>query len=57
VCRLLAVDGRDLHVADLDALDGTPVLDIKPYLAEFAPTEPVRQPAWATRLLREYYKT
>ncbi|MGW6496082.1 SAM-dependent methyltransferase [Nonomuraea angiospora] len=56
VCRLLAVDGRDLHVADLDALDGTPVLDIKPYLVEFAPTDPVRQPAWASRLMREYYK-
>ncbi|MEV4012137.1 SAM-dependent methyltransferase [Nonomuraea angiospora] len=56
VCRLLAVDGRDVHVADLDALDGTPVLDIKPYLVEFAPTDPVRQPAWASRLMREYYK-
>ncbi len=56
VCRLLAVDGRDLHVADLDALEGTPVLDIKPYLVEFAPTDPVRQPAWATHLMREYYK-
>ncbi|MFG6191351.1 SAM-dependent methyltransferase [Nonomuraea sp. JJY05] len=56
VCRLLALDGRDLHVADLDALDGTPVLDIKPYLVEFAPTDPVRQPAWATRLMRRYYK-
>ena len=57
VCRLLAVDGHDLHVADLDALDGTPVLDIKPYLIEFAPTDPVRQPAWTTRLMREYYKS
>ncbi|GAA4212329.1 SAM-dependent methyltransferase [Actinocatenispora rupis] len=56
VCRLLAVDGRDLHVADLDALDGTPVLDIKPYLIEFAPTDTVRQPAWATRLMDGYYK-
>ncbi|MFI7442945.1 SAM-dependent methyltransferase [Nonomuraea indica] len=56
VCRLMAVDGRDLYVADLDALDGTPVLDIKPYLVEFAPADPVRQPAWASRLMREYYK-
>lgn len=56
VCRLLAVDGRDLHVADLDALDGTPVLDIKPYMVEFAPVDPVRQPSWTTRLMREYYK-
>lgn len=28
--RLLRTDGLDLHVAELDAVDGTPVLDIKP---------------------------
>ncbi|WP_067833684.1 SAM-dependent methyltransferase [Actinomadura kijaniata] len=54
-CRLLAVDGLTLRVADLDALAGTPVLDIKPYLAEFAPRSPVTQPAWATELMRRYY--
>ncbi|MFY1692774.1 SAM-dependent methyltransferase [Plantactinospora sp. WMMB782] len=54
-CRLIRVDGRDLHVADLDALDGTPVLDIKPYLREFAPRTPVVQPSWADELMRDYY--
>ncbi|WP_234359351.1 MULTISPECIES: SAM-dependent methyltransferase [unclassified Plantactinospora] len=54
-CRLLRVDGRDLHVADLDALDGTPVLDVKPYLREFAPRTPVTQPGWAEELMRNYY--
>lgn len=54
-CRLLAVDGLDLHVADLDALAGSPVLDVKPYLAEFAPRDPVVQPAWATTLMSRYY--
>ena len=33
VVRLLARDGRRLHVAGLDMLDGTPILDIKPYLS------------------------
>jgi tRNA-Thr(GGU) m(6)t(6)A37 methyltransferase TsaA len=33
--RLLAVDGATLRVADLDILDGTPVLDIKPYVPRF----------------------
>jgi tRNA-Thr(GGU) m(6)t(6)A37 methyltransferase TsaA len=33
VVRLLAVEGLTLRVADLDILDGTPVLDIKPYVA------------------------
>jgi tRNA (adenine37-N6)-methyltransferase len=31
--RLERVDGLTLHVADVDMLDGTPVLDIKPYVA------------------------
>jgi tRNA (Thr-GGU) A37 N-methylase len=54
-CRLLSLDGLDLHVADLDALDGTPVLDIKPYLVEFAPRDPVTQAPWATELMARYY--
>jgi tRNA-Thr(GGU) m(6)t(6)A37 methyltransferase TsaA len=31
--RLLGISGRILHVEDTDLLDGTPVLDIKPYVA------------------------
>jgi len=33
--RLLAVKGSVLRVADLDVLDGTPLLDIKPYVPRF----------------------
>ncbi|GAA3112875.1 SAM-dependent methyltransferase [Streptosporangium carneum] len=54
-CRLLRVDGLSLHVADLDALSGSPVLDVKPYLVEFAPRQPIIQPAWATELMARYY--
>ena len=32
--RLLAVEGARLRVADLDVLDGTPLLDIKPYVPD-----------------------
>jgi len=35
VLRLLEVCDARLDVADLDMLDGTPVLDIKPYVGEF----------------------
>jgi tRNA-Thr(GGU) m(6)t(6)A37 methyltransferase TsaA len=55
VCRLLGVDGRTLTVQALDAIDGTPVLDIKPYLAEFAPRGEVRQPAWSHELMAGYW--
>ncbi|MEV7413875.1 SAM-dependent methyltransferase [Streptomyces sp. NPDC089919] len=54
-CRILAVDGLDVHVAGLDAVDGTPVLDIKPYLAEFGPRGELRQPQWSVELMRDYY--
>ncbi|MFI7638365.1 SAM-dependent methyltransferase [Nonomuraea sp. NPDC049400] len=54
-CRLLAVDGLDLHVRGLDAIDGTPVLDIKPYMTEFGPQGETVQPAWASELMRAYY--
>jgi len=54
-CRLLGVDGRRIHVADLDAIDGSPVLDIKPHLVEMGPRSPVSEPAWATELMRDYW--
>ena len=55
VCRLISVDGLAVVVEGLDAIDGTPVLDIKPYMREFAPRGPVRQPAWATELMSKYW--
>ncbi|MEU6174980.1 SAM-dependent methyltransferase [Streptantibioticus parmotrematis] len=54
-CRLHRVDGLDLYVSGLDAVAGTPVLDIKPYMAEFAPRQEVTQPEWSRELMRGYY--
>lgn len=54
-CRLLAVRGLDVHVRGLDAIAGSPVLDIKPYMAEFGPQGTTSQPDWATELMRAYY--
>jgi tRNA (adenine37-N6)-methyltransferase len=54
-CELVDVDGFKLQVRGLDALDGTPVLDIKPFMVEFAPRGPVYQPAWASDLMRHYW--
>jgi tRNA (Thr-GGU) A37 N-methylase len=44
-------------VRGLDAIDGTPVLDIKPVMAEFLPREPVRQPQWSKELMVDYWRT
>jgi len=55
VCRLVAVRPHALEVAGLDAVDGTPVLDVKPYLAEFGARGEVRQPPWSGELMAEYW--
>ncbi|GAA1806885.1 SAM-dependent methyltransferase [Luedemannella flava] len=54
-CNLLAVNGLDLVVGGLDAIDGTPVLDVKPYMAGFGPRGDLREPAWVEDLMRDYY--
>ncbi len=53
---IVAVEGRVLRVRGLDAIDGTPVLDVKPWMDEFAPIGATRQPAWAGELMRDYFK-
>ena len=55
-CDLLGVDGLTLRVRGLDAIDGTPVVDLKPYMAEFAPRGEVREPAWARELMAAYWE-
>jgi tRNA-Thr(GGU) m(6)t(6)A37 methyltransferase TsaA len=55
IVRLLQREGRTLHVTGLDAIDGTPVLDIKPVMREFLPREHVEQPAWASELMARYW--
>jgi tRNA (adenine37-N6)-methyltransferase len=42
VVRLVGIEGRVLHIEDVDMLDGTLVLDIKPYIRELEPSEEVR---------------
>jgi len=54
-CELVGVDGRHVRVRGLDAIDGTPVLDLKPYMVGFAPRTTVREPDWAIELMRDYW--
>lgn len=54
-CELVGVDGLDISVRGLDAIDGTPVLDVKPHVIEFGPRTPVRQPAWIGELMSGYW--
>ncbi|QQC92787.1 SAM-dependent methyltransferase [Streptomyces alfalfae] len=54
--RLLGVDGRDLVVTDLDAVDGTPILDVAPYFEQLGPRGPIRQPVWPGEMLATYWE-
>jgi len=40
--RLMGIDGATLYIVDLDILDGTPLLDIKPYVPVFEDPDAVR---------------
>ena len=55
VCQLLGIDGATLRVRGLDAIDGTPVLDIKPAMSGFAARGPFREPDWAREIMADYW--
>lgn len=55
VCNIIAVDGLALTVEGLDAIDGTPVLDIKPVMRGFLPRGDVQEPDWARAIMAEYW--
>ncbi|MFZ4689336.1 MAG: SAM-dependent methyltransferase [Polymorphobacter sp.] len=55
VCRIVAVAGTRLEVEGLDAIAGTPVLDIKPVLNGFLPRCEVREPDWAAAIMADYW--
>ncbi|GAA0468648.1 tRNA (N6-threonylcarbamoyladenosine(37)-N6)-methyltransferase TrmO [Paractinoplanes deccanensis] len=54
-CAIESVKGRELTVVGLDAVSGTPVVDLKPVMAEFVPAG-VEQPAWVGGVMADYFK-
>ncbi len=56
VCRLVSVAGLTVTVEDLDAIDGTPVLDIKPWMSVMGVRGELREPAWARELSGTYWR-
>jgi tRNA (adenine37-N6)-methyltransferase len=55
-CQLIGVEGRELRVRGLDAINNTPVLDVKPYMSEFQPIGEVTQPSWSHEVMKDYYR-
>ena len=52
--EILAVDDRSITVKGLDAIDGTPVLDIKPYYPVFDKRN-ATTPGWVDLLMEHYF--
>jgi len=58
ICTVELVEhsGRTIKVKYLDAIAGTPVLDIKPVFKEFEVKSEIKQPQWSIELMRDYWK-
>jgi tRNA-Thr(GGU) m(6)t(6)A37 methyltransferase TsaA len=54
--ELLEHKGRCVFVKYLDAISGTPVLDIKPVFKEFGVRKEIVQPSWVQDLMKNYWK-
>jgi tRNA (Thr-GGU) A37 N-methylase len=46
-----------VEVAGLDAIDGTPVLDVKPVMRGFLPRGEIVEPLWAGELMSGYWQS
>lgn len=53
--RMVGVEGNIVRVRGLDAIDGTPVLDIKPYAPVYDGVQEPMVPAWFIRLMQGYF--
>ncbi len=54
--ELIEHSGRSIKVKYLDAIDGTPVLDIKPVFEEFGSKTEIKQASWVNDLMKNYWK-
>ena len=53
-CEIVRIEGGILSVRGLDAINGTPVLDIKPYYPVYD-QKAAQTPAWVDVLMKEYF--
>lgn len=55
ICKVIAVQNLSIEVEGLDAIDGTPVLDIKPVWTGYLPRGPIVEPQWAREIMSQYW--
>lgn len=56
IALLIKREKNVLYVKELDAINGTPVLDIKPVLKEFLPKCEVKEPEWVHEIMKNYWE-
>ncbi|WP_010244317.1 tRNA (N6-threonylcarbamoyladenosine(37)-N6)-methyltransferase TrmO [Acetivibrio cellulolyticus] len=53
--QIVSVQDNILRVKGLDAIDGTPVLDIKPYYPVYDMKQEAKTPEWVDVLMKNYF--
>jgi len=53
--KLVSIKDNTLIVIGLDAMDGTPVLDVKPFIPEFDGADNVKMPDWVATMVQGYF--
>ena len=55
VVQIISIKKNIMRVKGLDAIDGTPVLDIKPYFPIFDCINSAKTPKWVDELMKDYF--
>ncbi|MEO6693601.1 MAG: SAM-dependent methyltransferase [Ignavibacteria bacterium] len=55
IVKIIQSNKNTLTVSGLDAVNDTPVIDIKPVFKEFLPQDKIMQPDWSTELMKDYW--
>ena len=53
--KILSVKDNVIRVLGLDAIDDTPVIDLKPYFPAFDRVDQAKVPDWVDRLMKDYF--
>jgi len=56
ISKIIKIEGRKIFLESFDAIDGTPVIDIKPVFNEYLPRCDVIQPLWTIELMNKYWE-
>jgi tRNA (adenine37-N6)-methyltransferase len=55
ICQIHKIEETKIYLKELDAIDGTPILDIKPIMIEFLPRQEIKQPKWSHEIMKDYW--